>query len=73
MVSGMKSAIKVLLIISVLVSVGCSRQVDVLPAGATNIRDIGNGWVYFDLDGRTFLFFRTNWDGGKGAMITQVK
>jgi hypothetical protein len=49
-----------------------------LPEGAKNIRDMGNGWLLFDLKvpgygERTFLLTRHYVHGTKLPTITQVK
>ena len=50
----------------------CSDDKDALPIGATNIKNIGNGWSTFERDGNTFMF-RYKWVGDSCAMaITQV-
>lgn len=43
--------------------IGCSslKKEDVshiLPHNATNITELGNGWIYFDLNETTYLYYR---------------
>lgn len=41
-----------------------------LPEGATNIVDLGNGWLTFDLNGNRFLFcrYKTYYDYAVGTV-----
>lgn len=53
-----------------------SEYREVLPTNATNIQNLGNGWIKFDLEiqseKRTFMFFRGR-QGYKGySAITEI-
>lgn len=50
-----------------------SHKVSNLPTNAKNVRRVGNGWVTFELDERTFLYHRANTVYGKYEAITQIK
>ena len=53
---------------------GCTGSDDpnLLPIGASNIKDVGNGWSTFNLNGKSFLYHRT-WSGNLGyESITEI-
>lgn len=43
-----------------------------LPDDATNVKYLGEDWVYFDLDGRTFLFHSTGYAESRTESLTEV-
>jgi hypothetical protein len=44
-----------------------------LPIGATNIIHKGNGWIIFELNGKTFLFHQLTHPYQGYESITQIK
>ena len=83
----MKTSI-LLIAILLIVIIGCAKEssdviidgrdsVQILPIGAKDIIDLGNGWVQFNItlddSVKTFIFYRAR-TGYKGyCAITQVK
>jgi len=59
----MKRSIVFLLLLIVLLLPGCEGQMSSdftsLPTGATEITDIGNGWVTFKHNGKKFMYHKS--------------
>ena len=74
----MKAKFVLVLIVIVLsfAILGCEVSSDdsgSLPKNATVVRNHGNGWVEFQLEGNTYLFYRGS-AGYKGYMaLTQIR
>lgn len=49
-----------------------TTALSMVPPGAVNVQYLGEGWVYFDLDGHTYLFLKHGYAYGFSA-LTQVK
>jgi len=49
--------------------IGCGETTvaptsDTLPTGATNVREVGNGWSTFDWQGHHILYHKFNYQNG---------
>lgn len=63
------------LLLIILLIVSCATISDdpnALPEKASNINDIGNGWVTFKLDGKKFMFKQRKEGYSEFAVITQI-
>ena len=75
----MKKYISVILLILVLCLSSCrvfsisSENPLMLPLNATNIQQVGNGWVIFNLGDKKFLFYREHYGHQGYQCITQIK
>jgi hypothetical protein len=75
----MKKLIMIILILGLFLVSACeypqSYDEIALPTNATVTNDLGNGWLYFTLDGKKYLYHKSKGGGGHRGYecITQVQ
>lgn len=68
---------KYIIIFLILYCIGCDfpktyPDISNLPTGVTNICNLNNGWITFDLEGKTFLYHRSTIGYRGFECITQI-